>query len=221
MNATRFLPIRLKHCLYCLRAAKYYRHAGVGMIHVPKSAGTSMARALYGRSLGHFTFDEFARFTRFTKLRNSEIPLFAVIREPQDRFLSAYRFYCQQGTEDAGINMLHPRRHVWRHDLDAFLDEYLLATPDAARDYVFQTQTRFITSEIHNALSLKLFTFEQVPELQIWIEEQTKLPVHFERANQSDRRADPVLSARQRLVISKVYSRDFEIYAALARYRPE
>jgi hypothetical protein len=58
-------------------------------IHIPKTAGTSLCAALYGRGIKHRPAWEIALFhpVRFT--RNGK---FAVVREPVDRFLSAYDY---------------------------------------------------------------------------------------------------------------------------------
>lgn len=69
-------------------------------IHVPKNAGTSISRAIYGCSLGHKTayFYRQADATLF-----AEAVGFAVLRNPVDRFLSAFSFIQNGGGGEVTI----------------------------------------------------------------------------------------------------------------------
>ena len=73
-----------------------FRVKGVIFVHVPRNRGTSVSRALYGRGIKHYS----ARFYRDLdrNLFNST-PSFALIRDPIDRFVSAYHFINQAGTQ--------------------------------------------------------------------------------------------------------------------------
>ena len=58
-------------------------------IHIPKNAGTSISKVLYGRNLPHFTMEFYQKIS--PDLVNS-VESFSVIRNPVDRFLSACKF---------------------------------------------------------------------------------------------------------------------------------
>jgi hypothetical protein len=69
-------------------------------VHVPKNAGTTIASALYGSWIGHRTAlfcqaSDPAFFRRSTR--------FAVLRDPVDRFISAYWFLRNGGGSDRKV----------------------------------------------------------------------------------------------------------------------
>lgn len=50
----RTLPDSVRVPLDILRRCPRWKATGVIFVHVPKAAGVSVSRALYGRPLGHF-----------------------------------------------------------------------------------------------------------------------------------------------------------------------
>ena len=69
------------------RNLAHYRQCGAVFVHVPKNAGSSISRALYGRSLGHKTAQEMMAYN--PKLFQ-ELDSFAVLRDPLERAISAW-----------------------------------------------------------------------------------------------------------------------------------
>jgi hypothetical protein len=63
-------------------------------IHVPKNAGVSISRALFGMRVGHRRYKDI-------RLHEPELVdtcfVFAFVRNPWDRFLSTYKFFMQGG----------------------------------------------------------------------------------------------------------------------------
>ena len=117
------------------------REAGVVLVHVPKTGGTSIARALYGTDgVGHRTArdlrDELgagAWARAFT---------FAVVREPVDRLASAFR-YLKAGGSNRLDAAFRDRALGPYPTLDAFVLGWL--TPHASRSWVhFRPQSDFV-----------------------------------------------------------------------------
>lgn len=183
------------------------------MIHVPKSAGTSIASTLYGRSLGHFSYSEFCR--NIGVFRHFSPDLFAIIREPEDRFLSAYRFFKQGQTRDAAMRLSSPRSDGWKQDLDSFLTDYLEATPDHHRDYVFQSQGRFVFSPCDNSPPITLFRFEEMASVEQWLSKKLEANIVFPLKNQTENQHTVELTADQRSRIRNIYKDDLELYEQL------
>ncbi|MCI0465634.1 MAG: sulfotransferase family protein [Beijerinckiaceae bacterium] len=87
--------------LFARRIHQVIRQRQVLFIHVPKNAGTSISTAVYGCTLGHKT----AFFYRKADLALFEgAKRFAVLREPIERFLSAYSFIQNGGGEHVVVN---------------------------------------------------------------------------------------------------------------------
>lgn len=69
---------------------------GLLFIHIPKTGGTSISKALYGRNLPHFTAT-FYRDVFGDEL--ADLPSFAIVRDPVERLHSAFRFLQRGGTD--------------------------------------------------------------------------------------------------------------------------
>src|SRR5580658_494468 len=88
-------------------------------IHVPKNAGTSIAAALYGRSLGHKTA-HFYHTAAVDFFRDAEV--FAVLRDPVERFLSAYWFIRNQGGDQVAVEAGFAKKLAGVETVDDLLD---------------------------------------------------------------------------------------------------
>jgi hypothetical protein len=73
------------------------KQSGIIFIHIPKTAGTSICKALYGTgTIGHLRIKEwqFSFPQTWRKLR-----VVSVVRDPLDRFLSAFYFLKKGGLD--------------------------------------------------------------------------------------------------------------------------
>lgn len=66
-----------------------YLSRGVILIHIPKNAGTSVEDAIYGYRVRHRTWAEIQQSCPQAWAR---LPKIAIVRDPVDRFLSAYDY---------------------------------------------------------------------------------------------------------------------------------
>ncbi len=113
------------------------------LIHVPKTAGTSLSTVLYGREIGHLPAVDVAvlypiRFGAWLK--------FAVLREPVDRFLSAYDFLKAGGNHETDERF--SRRFLAAFDdVSAFLDAWSdrQFRHDVTSWYHFRPQTFYVS----------------------------------------------------------------------------
>ncbi len=195
----------------CWRRRSQWRHAGVIFVHVPKAAGTSIAHALYGRSMGHMRASEIKRYCPdlFAKL-----PTFAVARNPWDRAVSSYHFVKQGGSSDAG---------VWRPDrytasafrsFDAFVDEWLPAQNLRTVDYVFQPQSWFVEDASQRLLVDYMGRMEDMVALERFLRDRLGRDVVVVRRNASARadgyRTSYTPHLRDR--VAEIYRRDIELF---------
>lgn len=68
----------------------YSDRFGCIFIHIPKAAGTTVAQQLGLPASSHLTFSELTQTAFFR--RHSDTPIFAVVRNPIDRFISLYSY---------------------------------------------------------------------------------------------------------------------------------
>lgn len=181
--------------------------AGALLIHIPKNGGTSISKQLYGRFMPHLTAAMWRE--RFGD-KLAAYPSFAVMRHPVDRFLSAYRFTLQGGTD----LMLASRFERWRlspmEPLDAFL-EALRTDPGLMRIAVqFGPQIDFLVDEHGELIVDRLFAFTsqgQMPAaLSDWLGLANIPHINVTKAQ------DFAISERQREAIARLYQADMELY---------
>lgn len=132
---------RVRSELNIYRCYHYWRREGVIFVHVPKAAGTSINKALYGRTLGHYRAADIK--TKFPGLYNRLLS-FSAVRNPWDRVLSAYRFAKIGRTPTMGI--WNPKQYQTESfsTFERFLHEWLAHKDLTQVDFVFQPQNWFV-----------------------------------------------------------------------------
>lgn len=114
-------------------------------VHVPKAAGTSINRAIYGRTLGHFRARDIRRC--FPELYERSF-VFGVVRNPWARALSAYRFAVQGRTGTMGIRNPEMYRGPEFTSFERFLQEWLVHQEDlGSLDHVFRLQVDYLADD--------------------------------------------------------------------------
>jgi len=88
-------------------------------VHVPKNAGTSISLALYNRQIQHKSYRCLAAF--MPDIIDSR-EVFATYRDPQERFLSAYKFLRSNGTGVVGVSKNFAALMKGRSTIDEYLD---------------------------------------------------------------------------------------------------
>ena len=110
-------------------------------IHIPKAAGMSVGRALYGQHVTHCTIRYYAKVAPRLVLK---VPSFAIVRDPVERFLSAYAHACAGGG-DSGIAPAFRARYAAFRSLDEALDHVERARTVYRMDHVFRPQAWFVS----------------------------------------------------------------------------
>ena len=176
-------------------------------IHVPKNAGTSVSRVLYGRNVGHRS----AWFYKRAMPRElASRPTFAVLRDPVDRFVSSAAMLIGGGASD--VHMLPHMREKLRHlsTVDAILDWLEASSPGQFDlNVIFRTQSWYVRDRDGRIIVDRLFSIEDDREaLSKYVAALAgeSLP----HANRSDRRAIS-LSAAQEERVRRHYARDYDL----------
>jgi hypothetical protein len=185
----QYLPDEPVHMLMALRRRRAWRKAGIIFIHVPKAAGTSIAEAIYGRTLGHMRA---STVRRICPRLSRELPTFAVVRNPWDRLVSAYHYAAQGGTAVGG--MRHRRRYripAFR-SFPAFLEDWFAHQRLPACDFVFQPQHLYVCNRFRKRQLIVDFVgrVERMEEVCAFLETAVGKRFEFGRSNASGRDAD-------------------------------
>ncbi len=92
----------------------FYKHKAI-FIHIPKVAGTSIANALFGESVGHRPL---RRHVAFCPELVEEYFKFTFVRNPYDRLFSAYNYFSSH------VGSRKHRDHRWASDYLSKFDSF-------------------------------------------------------------------------------------------------
>jgi hypothetical protein len=125
-------------------------------VHVPRTAGASIMRALYGEhGIRHFSM----RYYRAIHPRLADqAQSFAILRDPVDRFASSYAFVRSGGTADSRLSdvFLAATAHI------ASVDDYLSFLEEREvldLDFVMRPQSWFVCGDDGQVLVKRLFLY--------------------------------------------------------------
>lgn len=108
---------------------------------MPKAAGTSINKALYGRTLGHYSASEVK--STFPALFEKAY-IFSMVRNPWDRALSAYQFAKMGKTESMGVYRPQQYQIPEFDTFERFVCDWLPSQNLPKSDFIFQPQYRFV-----------------------------------------------------------------------------
>jgi hypothetical protein len=175
-------------------------------IHIPKTAGSSVARALFGVASRHVVAADYiaanpGKFARFFK--------FAFVRNPWDRLVSTYAFL-----RDGGMNELDrdwAAEHVTPYaDFGDFVRRGL-ALPEVQAWVHFRPQTDFICDADGRMLMDFLGRYERLNEDFAAVAKKLHRDVALPMTNVSRRsRYADYYTPETRDLVAQLYSRDIE-----------
>jgi hypothetical protein len=182
-------------------------------IHIPKTAGTSIAQAAYGRWIGHIPL---SRFAAFNADKYREYFKYSFVRNPWDRLLSAYAHLKGFGEP------LAPREAAWS---DVFLgdktsfEEFVLALRDRQfrrqiiADLHFRPQVAWITVPGSDEIGLDyLGKFETLAEDFEKVADRLGVEATLPVMKSSIRAAyQDAYSAEMRATVEELYQHDIRV----------
>lgn len=179
-------------------------------IHVPKCAGQSIGLSLYGCTVHHFTAS--AIMKRYPKLFFSSFK-FAVVRDPLDRYLSAFS-YLKGGGRSFGDRRIY-KKWIKGHSLDSFAN--VLAEVDLNKEpdlFHFYPQNTWVChhSAKNRLLVDRIYNINDLYQLEQDFSQVSALPPLKDQIsflNKSKERKKPAMSDQAKDVLSWVYRDDF------------
>jgi hypothetical protein len=185
---------------------------GYLFIHVPKAAGTSFSLALYGRSFGHYTLAEWQ--TNYP-LATARLRRIAIVRDPVDRFLSAFRYLKQGGMNAADASFA---RDVVGNNATANDFSRALLTPDVATralesGFHFRRQVDFLRDRAGSIAIDLLIPFERLDDAAVHMAGILGRPFTLPQVNESVLTGE-TLNDESRRIIERIYAEDIIIHRA-------
>lgn len=211
--AFEVLPRGFTQKVRAYRRRNSFREAGVVMIHVPRTAGTSMSEALYGRFIGHFTLADLLAVGPDDVLA---LPRFAVARNPWSRLVSAWFKVLQADTHSlkrqrAAIPKVRAEDPT-AADFDRFVHEWLVDQDFRGLDLVFQPQSDFLTDRSGCIALQHLGRYESLTETVVWLSDTVNRKIDLPHLNAgSHGRYRSLYTDGCRDTVAKVYARDIEL----------
>lgn len=180
-------------------------------IHVPRVAGTSITRALYGEGC---TRHHSIRYYRAMHPRLYErAASFAVLRDPFDRFASAYAFVRTGGTPECRLSDVFVRETAGISTVDDYLS-FLEGRGPLDLDFVMRPQSWFVCDlKTGKPLVKDLFLYgeDNMALARYMAPYQSGPLLWLNRA----RRGAMTLTQRQFSRVEKLYADDFALVASL------
>jgi hypothetical protein len=182
-------------------------------VHVPRAAGTSIVRALYGQGCIHHHSMRYYQAVDPAFARDAAS--FAVLRDPFDRFASAYAFVRAGGTDTSRLSDVFVRQTANIASVDDYLC-FLEERRPLDLDFVMRPQSWFVTDlSTGKPLVKDLFLLGE-DALARYLAPQKVGPLPW--LNRA-RRIRLFLSARQRRRIERFYAADFALIDSVRSQR--
>ncbi|WP_395331368.1 sulfotransferase family 2 domain-containing protein [Novosphingobium sp. BL-8H] len=137
------------------------RASGLLFIHVPKNAGTSISDRLYGAQTKHASAIYYAR----TAPDLLALPSFAIVRDPIERFVSAYRYARSGGTRHRRISQPFAERYAGFRGIDDAIDHLASARSAFDIDHVFRPQAWYLLDARGQPAIDRLLPYERLNEI--------------------------------------------------------
>jgi hypothetical protein len=123
------------------RRLRRIREAGVLFIHIPKNAGMSVSKILYGEQVFHPTIRYYQRVAVDIA---HDLPSFAIWRNPVERFVSAYRYARAGGAAEAPVSRAFRTRYMAFKSLDDAIDHVESSPSLFDVDHIFRPQFWYV-----------------------------------------------------------------------------
>lgn len=179
---------------------------GVLFVHVPKNAGTSVSHMLYGAQVKHDSALYYAKVAPGLL----ELPSFAVVRDPVERFLSAFSYARAGGTRDRDVAQPFRNRYEAFRDVDDAIEHLASARSAFHIDHIFRPQVWYLT-HADGALAVdRLVPYDRLGEIAAMpgLERLGAIP----RLN-SGKRWPRRLTERQEAFVRDFYAADCALFA--------
>jgi hypothetical protein len=185
------------------------QEAGVLFVHVPKNAGQSVSEALYRVQIRHNSIRYYRRATPDL----ARLPSFAILRDPADRFLSAYHYGLSGGTADNRITHGLRRRYMQFRSVHDALDHVEAARSPYEIDHIFRPQSWYVTDETGAPAVDRLLHISDLQRLPTLLPQLARRPIgHINGGGERSAR----LSADAEARVRRLYAADYQLLGSIS-----
>jgi hypothetical protein len=201
----------IKHQLDLYRRYRYWYKEKCIYIHIPKAAGTSINKALYGKTLGHYRADEIT--CKFPRLYKKSF-VFSMVRNPWSRSLSAYKFAKIGRTETMGMKNPEQYQVPQFDNFERFVLEWLPQQDLRQSDFVFQPQYIYLYDQNLQLMVDSVGKVESIDQDIKVVEYEMQRSLPIKRINSTSDNDDyrNAYTTEMRDMIAKLYRTDIELF---------
>ena len=182
---------------------KKIKESKVLFIHIPKNAGVSICSLLYKKQIGHKDLNFYVMKSK--KLFDNYF-VFTVIRDPVERFISAYNYLVNGGSGNL-YDLICKHYLLTFDDINHFIDQDIVFNKHSLITH-FRTQASFIIHKNKICNEIKIFTLENVHNLKIGNFDFGLLP----KLNQNKNKVINNIDRNSLEKLKKYYEIDFKLY---------
>ncbi len=186
------------------RMIEAIRARGILFIHVPKNAGTSICESLYGLQVKHSTVNYYRQVAPDVL----DLPSFAILRDPVERFISAFQYAAAGGTRDRQVASPFRARYSRFEEFECAFRHMEECRDIFAMDHMFRPQSWYVTSAEGRVAVDHLICYDQLDRISHFAGLETVRNVP--RLN-SGRHIPVVLTPAQRGFIEDFYAEDYRL----------
>jgi hypothetical protein len=184
------------------------QQAGVLFVHVPKNGGQSVSEALYQVQIRHNSI----RYYRRVMPSLACLPSFAILRDPVDRFLSAYHYALAGGQPDNRITHGMRRRYMRFRSVEDALDHVETARSPYELDHIFRPQSWYVTDETGAPAVDRLLHMQDLKRLPTLLPQFAHRPIgHINGGGRRSAR----LSSESEARVRRVYAADYALLTSV------
>lgn len=179
--------------------------------HVPKAAGSSISRELYGKNIGHFPISS---LRSVNNIKFSDCNTFTVLRDPVERLYSSYKFARQGGTEYMPIYKPGLYDCSEFDTFESFVSEWLVDKDVDSLDPVFKSQFYYIKDGNDIFSYDYIGSVNDLSSVEEWCSDILRRKVIFPNVNITgySKDIDLNISRETKSIIEKLYKRDFDLF---------
>jgi hypothetical protein len=206
------LPLRVRLSLLPVLLHHHRKRAGIVFIHIPKAAGTSIAKAIYGLMLGHTPAYRIARYAPRTF---AQLPSLAVTRNPWDRAVSAYHFLHQNNPQYLPYQKISTFDGPKFRTFESFVEEWLVDANLNRVDHVFRPQSSYVVNKGGKIIVDHIGQVENMAAVVDHIRDVTGKQIQIKHLNASERRANYRTyypSTRLQNLVGDLYRSDADMF---------
>lgn len=206
---TKIVPLCIRQGLESVLLPSYpkeYDDRQYIFIHIPKTAGKSIISKLHNRGATHLCYSDYEEILG-EKLKNYFI--FTVIRDPADRFASAFS-YLKAGGNQSKEDKAFAKQWIKNKDLNDFI-ETSFQHDKVKNSFFFRSQASFLKNKNGQIAHIKILRLNSLQEDFASISGRLGVSPDLPYLNKSNSKQN-VLSENAKRIIEQTYQEDYQLF---------